>query len=242
MNANRQAPPGAILGALLIVIGLFILATRYVDALSGAATWPFFVIGPGVVLFIVGLILPNVGMIIGGTVVTTVGLILFWQAETGLWATWAYVWALVGPGASGLGTFIGGLRTGNRRMVSAGIWQMVIGMALFIGFYLFFEEFIGLTGNKLPLPEWVFPGFLILLGVLVLIQGFFHLGDDSWKAEVQWKDSRHQHGATETPEAAPPAASAPPFPPPATAEPAELEAPVEPESPPPPPEEPGASG
>jgi len=40
MNANRQAPPGAILGALLIVIGLFILATRYVDALSGAATWP----------------------------------------------------------------------------------------------------------------------------------------------------------------------------------------------------------
>jgi hypothetical protein len=130
MNTNRQPPPGAVFGAILIVIGLAVLATRYLPGLEDAAFWPFFIIGPGIVLFILGLILPNAGMIIGGTVVTSVGLILAWQNATGLWATWAYVWALVGPGASGLGTFIGGLRTGNGGMARAGIWQMVIGVWL----------------------------------------------------------------------------------------------------------------
>ena len=115
MNTNRQPPPGAVFGAILVAIGLAVLATRYVPAFEDAAFWPFFIIGPGIVLFILGLILPNTGMIIGGTVVTSVGLILAWQNATGLWATWAYVWALVGPGASGLGTFIGGLRVGNGR-------------------------------------------------------------------------------------------------------------------------------
>ena len=236
MNANRQPPPGAVFGAILVVIGLAVLATRYVPGLEDAAFWPFFIIGPGIVLFLLGLILPNVGMIIGGTVVTSVGLILAWQNATGLWATWAYVWALVGPGASGLGTFIGGLRTGNGRMARAGIWQMVIGIALFIGFYLFFEEVIGLTGNALPLAEWVFPAFLILLGVLVLIQGFVGRGgSDPWKAEVYWKDGRHHHGDPPPVEPLPPAEAATAAEPVAPAEPA-------PEPPSTPPAEPGASG
>jgi hypothetical protein len=173
MTANRQPPPGVVLGAILIVIGLFVLAVRYLGAFAGQEIWPLFIIAPGLALFVLGLILPNTGMIVGGSVVTMIGAILAWQNQTGLWATWAYAWTLVGPTASGFGTFLGGLRTGNRQLRDAGIWQIVIGLALFAAFYLFFEQFVGLSGGQVPLPEWAAPVVLVILGLLVLLRGFF---------------------------------------------------------------------
>jgi len=172
MSVDRRAPPGAVLGAILIVIGLGFLAVRYLEPFVGMDVWPLFIIGPGVVLLALGLILPNVGMVIGGSVVSTLGLILAWQNATGRWESWAYVWALVGPTASGVGSFLGGLRTGNPRLRDAGLWQMVIGLAVFAAFYLFFEQVIGLSGEPLPLPEWVMPAALIGIGVLILLRAF----------------------------------------------------------------------
>jgi len=173
VSVDRQAPPGAVLGAILIFIGLAFLAVRYLDAFQGADVWPLFIIGPGVALLVLGLFLPNLGMLVGGSVVSTVGLVLAWQNMTGRWESWAYAWALVGPTASGVGSFLGGLRTGNPRLRDAGMWQIAVGLALFAGFYLFFEQVIGLSGDPLPLPEWVMPAVLIGIGVLVLLRGFF---------------------------------------------------------------------
>jgi hypothetical protein len=172
MTVERQAPPGVVLGAVLIVIGLAFLAIRYLDLFEGMDLWPWFVIAPGAILFILGLILPNTGMLIGGSVVATIGLILAWQNATGLWATWAWIWALI-PTAAGVGSFVGGLRTGSAEERSSGLWQIVIGLALLAGFYLFFEEVIGLSGGLVPLPEWAMPAVLVGLGVLVLLRGFF---------------------------------------------------------------------
>ncbi|MGH2484167.1 MAG: hypothetical protein ACRDE9_06900 [Candidatus Limnocylindria bacterium] len=172
MSVDRQAPPGAVLGAVLIFIGLAFLAVRYLDVFQGADVWPLFIIGPGVALLVLGLFLPNLGMLVGGSVVSTVGLVLAWQSMTGRWESWAYAWALVGPTASGVGSFLGGLRTGNPRLRDAGMWQIVVGLALFAGFYLFFEQVIGLSGEPLPLPEWVMPAALIGIGVLILLRGF----------------------------------------------------------------------
>jgi len=187
VSVDRQAPPGAVLGAILIFIGLAFLAVRYLDAFQGADVWPLFIIGPGVALLVLGLFLPNLGMLVGGSVVSTVGLVLAWQNMTGRWETWAYAWALVGPTASGVGSFLGGLRTGNPRLRDAGMWQIAVGLALFAGFYLFFEQVIGLSGDPLPLPEWVMPAVLIGIGVLVLFRGFF--------------GPRDQEGPPEPPEA-----------------------------------------
>jgi hypothetical protein len=173
VSVSRQAPPGAVLGAILIFIGLAFLAVRYLDVFQGADVWPLFIIGPGVALLVLGLFLPNLGMLVGGSVVSTVGLVLAWQNMTGRWESWAYAWALVGPTASGVGSFLGGLRTGNPRLRDAGMWQIAIGLALFAGFYLFFEQVVGLSGDPLPLPEWVMPAVLIGIGVLVLLRGFF---------------------------------------------------------------------
>ena len=172
MTAERQPPPGAVLGAILIVLGVAFLGVRYLETVNVPA-WPLFIIAPGAALFILGLILPNTGMIIGGSVVTSIGLVIAWQSVTGRWETWAYAWALIGPTASGIGTVVGGLRTGNRSMRDSGLWLTIIGLALFAGFYLFFEQVIGLSGEPAPLPEWVMPAFLILIGALVLLRAFF---------------------------------------------------------------------
>ena len=170
MSVNREAPPGVVLGAILIVIGVGVLAVRYLDIFAGQDTWPWLIVGLGAVLFVVGLIVPNSGMVIGGTVVATIGGILAWQNTTGLWATWAWIWTLI-PVASGVGSLIGGLRTGDRRMRDSALWQIVIGLAMLAVFFLFFEQFVGLSGGQIAAPEWIMPVVLVGLGVLVLVRG-----------------------------------------------------------------------
>jgi hypothetical protein len=172
MSATREAPPGVVLGAILIVIGLGFLALRYLDVFAGQDAWPWAIVGLGAVLFVVGLIVGNAGLVIGGSVVATIGGILAWQNTTGLWATWAWIWTLI-PVASGVGSFIGGVRTGDRQMRDSALWQILIGLALLAVFFLFFEQFVGLSGGQVPLPEWAAPVVLVILGLLVLLRGFF---------------------------------------------------------------------
>jgi hypothetical protein len=176
VNAPREASPGVILGAILIVIGVAALGFRYLDVFAGQDVWPWGIVGLGLVLFVVGLIVPNGGLVIGGTVVATIGGILAWQNTTGLWATWAWIWTLI-PVASGVGSFIGGMRTGDREMRDSGVWQIVIGLAMLAVFFLFFEQFIGLSGGQVGVPEWVMPVVLVGLGVLVLVRGIVGSGD-----------------------------------------------------------------
>lgn len=172
MTANRQPPPGVILGGILIIIGLSVIAVRYLDLFAGESIWPLFIIGPGLLMLVLGLFLPNVPMLVGGCVIATIGGILAWQSQTGLWATWAWIWALI-PVASGVGSLLGGIRTGDGQARNAGLWQIVIGLAMLAAFYVFFEQFLGLSGGLIPLPEWAMPAVLITLGVLILLRGFF---------------------------------------------------------------------
>jgi hypothetical protein len=56
-------------------------------------------------------------------------------------------------------------------MARDGFWQIVIAIGLFVAGYLFFEGVIGISGRPLPLPGWVLPAVIIVLGVVVLIRG-----------------------------------------------------------------------
>ena len=109
LGARRPAAGrgGLILGGVLIVLGVLFLAERAFGVQLGRFGWPLFVIVPGV---------PadgrepggvggreGSGLAVAGAITTVVGLVLAFQNATGLWATWAYAWALVGPGATGLG-------------------------------------------------------------------------------------------------------------------------------------------
>lgn len=159
-----------ILGAILIVAGGALLVTNLTGFALDAA-WPLFIIVPGLVLvgasFAVGGEAGG-GLAIAGSIVTTVGLILAVQEATGLYATWAYAWALVAPGSVGVGMFLFGAFTDRPDLRSAGLRLAAIGLALFIGFALFFEGVIGLSGDGPPPLEGLLPIALIALGAILV--------------------------------------------------------------------------
>ena len=167
------------LGVVLVIGGLILFGAQLVDFDIGALGWPAIVIGVGLVLLVLGMtVSAEQGMVVGGTVVTTVGLVLFYQDRTGNWATWAYAWALVGPAASGLGMLLWGLRSGNATDVRNGTWALLGGLGLFAVGFLFFEGVLGISGERLPIAEWVLPAVVIGIGVVLLGRGLMSRGDD----------------------------------------------------------------
>ena len=161
--------PGLALGAILVVAGVVLLLAQAMDLNVWAFGWPFIIVAIGVGLLVIGLVGgTDNGMVVGGTVATTVGLVLAFQNATGLWATWSYAWALVGPAASGLGMLLWGLRSGDRTDVRNGTWGLLGGLGLFAVGFLFFEGIIGLSGFDFEIAEWVLPAVVIGIGVVIL--------------------------------------------------------------------------
>ena len=161
---------GVIVGAVLIGLGVLFLVDRLVEIDLGAAGWPLLVIVPGIGLLVWGVAMPGhegVGLAVGGGITTVVGLILAVQNTTDLWATWAYAWALVGPGGTGIGLMAHGIvhRDGGQR--TAGVRSIASALGLFAAFGLFFEGVIGLSGPPF-LSTDAGPIVLIAVGVVVI--------------------------------------------------------------------------
>ncbi len=166
--------PALGLGAALVIVGILLFAGQLLDVGIEDVGWPIIVVGIGAVILGVGLFVNlEQGMVIGGTVVTTVGLVLLYQNTTDHWQSWAYAWALVGPAASGLGMLLWGVRTANGIEVRNGTWSLLGGLALFLVGYLFFEGVIGISGQRLALPEWLLPALVIAIGVVILGRAIF---------------------------------------------------------------------
>jgi hypothetical protein len=172
VTPQRGSVGTAWLGGILILVGVIFFIGQWLDVDWGAATWPFYVIAPGLGLLAFGLTQRNgSGLAIGGSIVTMVGLVLLYQNATDHWESWAYAWALVGPGGSGLGMLLYGTRTANRRMARDGFWQIVTAIGLFLAGFVFFEGIIGISGERLPIPNWVLPVAVIAIGLIVLFRG-----------------------------------------------------------------------
>ena len=170
---TRSGSPGAaVIGGILIVLGLIFFAGQQLNIDIGEATWPLYVIAPGIALVALGLTQRHgSGLTIFGSIVTMVGLVLLYQNATDHWESWAYAWALVGPGGSGLGMLLYGTRSGDRKMARDGFWTILVAIGIFAVGLVFFEGVLGISGDRLPLPKWVLPVAVIVIGVLVLIRG-----------------------------------------------------------------------
>jgi len=158
-----------VLGLLLIAVGGLFLVLNVTGIRLDA--WPLFIILPGAVLFAAAFVVggePGSGLAIAGGIVTTVGLILAVQEATDLYATWAYAWALVAPGSVGLALVVYGALTGQPKLVSGGLPTLGVGLALFLGFAIFFEGVIGLSGDRVPELRSLLPFFLVGLGALLV--------------------------------------------------------------------------
>jgi hypothetical protein len=159
----------AVLGAILIAVGIIYLIGQLIDFRLGGELWPFYIVGAGVVLLGLGLTQPHgAGLSVAGSIVTVVGLVLFYQEWADHYESWAYAWALVAPGGSGLGMLLHGTRHGNAKVARDGFWQIATGLAIFMVGFVFFEGVIGLSGDRWGLPEWFMPALIIAVGLAVL--------------------------------------------------------------------------
>lgn len=163
-----------ILGATLLVLGVLALAGRTVgfDALD--LGWPLFVVVPGLVLFAAAVSAggrQGSAIAVPAGITTMTGLVLAFQNTTDLWATWAYAWALVAPGGVGIGLVSYGFLTRQREFVRAGMPILATGLALFLGFGIFFEGVIGLNGTAIVGAETLLAGGLVVLGIVLLVGG-----------------------------------------------------------------------
>lgn len=176
-TTGRQVGGITLIGILLLVAGVLSLGARVLDidpfAATAAGGWPLLVIMPGLVLLAAS-VFPappsGLGFAIPGSIVTTVGLVLFYQQSTGHWESWAYSWALVGPGGAGLGMLLYGLLFRQREIVSNGARLTAIAAVLF-GVGLWYFETIFRTGQvPIDLGGW-WPLVLIVFGVIALVAG-----------------------------------------------------------------------
>jgi peptidoglycan/LPS O-acetylase OafA/YrhL len=164
----RQNRTNLFLGVLLVLIGVWLVVTRQVPAiqdwLDSNLSWPFFVIGAGVLVLLIGLFTGVPGMAVPASIIAGVGGILYYQFTTGDYTSWAYMWTLF-PGFVGVGTILAGLLGENTRQnIGHGMNLIVISAMLFLIFAAFF-------GGLSILGEYGPAIALILLGAYILIRG-----------------------------------------------------------------------
>ena len=162
------------LGILLIAVGAIFLVGRQLDLDWRSIGWPIFVIGGGLALFVLAIAVgskPGAGFAVPAGIVTMTGLVLAVQNATGLWATWAYAWALVAPGGVGVGLVLYGVLTRQRELARGGLAPLLTGAGLFVGFAAFFELFVGLSGLQIEGGDTILAVGVIALGVILLVVG-----------------------------------------------------------------------
>ena len=163
-----------ILGGGLLFLGVVLLLGRLLRIPFGDYLWQFIFIVPGVLVFLTALSTESSsgeGLSILGGILTTLGLVFFLQTITGLWATWAYVWALVAPTSVGVSQMIYGMTKDRDSITESGRRLATIGLFMFAIGFGFFELIIGISGFGLAsfgLP--VFPMLLIFFGVIILVR------------------------------------------------------------------------
>ncbi|HEY7598649.1 MAG TPA: hypothetical protein VH741_01890 [Candidatus Limnocylindrales bacterium] len=175
-GGSRRA--GLIFGVLLVLGGLALLLAQVygyelrldVERLG----WPAFILIPGLVLLVIGLALgdePGVGLAVAGGIVSTVGLVLAYQQATGHYASWAYAWALVAPGAVGLSMVLWGVLHLRSGVIRSGLASLGVGLVLFLVFFAFFEGVLNIGGERglAAYGRQALPYALILAGVLVVL-------------------------------------------------------------------------
>lgn len=173
----RSPSPTTVLGLVLVVVGAAYLAARLAGIDLSLVGWPAFVIVPGLAVFATAFVVGGAGgagLATVGAVLTTTGLVLAVQRATGLWASWAYAWALVAPGSAGFGLLVYGLLTRQPAVARAGLGPLVAGLALFLLGLLFFEGVLGLSGRAFGGLDVVGAVALVVLGAALILA---RLGD-----------------------------------------------------------------
>src|SRR5262249_59345947 len=105
---------------------------------------------------------------IPGAVITTVGLILLYQSTFDRYQTWAYAWTLLIV-ASGVGLLIDAAWRNRPERAQLGRALIGVGLALFVGGFVFFEFSLNFSGLTDQLPPGLGARIVGVLGALPLV-------------------------------------------------------------------------
>jgi hypothetical protein len=154
-------------GAILILVGAVLFAAQvlpdFIPDFWDIFSWPWIVIGIGLVLFVLGAAVGEPGMAVPATIMTGLGGILAYQWFTGDWQSWSYIWTLI-PGFVGIGIVLMSLLGGDASLKD-GTTLIFISFIMLAIFGSFFGA-VGMAGRYWPV-------LLILLGVVLMVRTFF---------------------------------------------------------------------
>lgn len=160
-------------GLLLILLGAWFLALQFVPSLGDWMdqfdVWPIWVIGPGLLFILAGLVSGVYDLMIPGSIISGIGLILHYQNLTGDYQSWSYAWALIIVFV-GIGIFLSHVFRGKiGKAFEEGGPPMMTGLILFLIFGSFFRA----TFGQAPLLGDYWPLLLVLMGVWLLVRPLF---------------------------------------------------------------------
>lgn len=157
---------------LFILVGVFYAVKEFFPAALGwmpvPFTWPMNIAVVGLAFTLTALVTWMPSFWVPGMVLMGIGGLLWWQNDTGNWASWSYAWTLL-PAFSGLGLLIFGLFGAKKKVIISGLWNIFGSLILFGIFSTIFAEWS--LGAKL----W--PVGLILLGLIVIVSGMLRKKD-----------------------------------------------------------------
>lgn len=167
---EHRARSAVVSGTILILVGVFFLVTRFVPGFFDTFSWPFLVIGVGVIFLILALATWTPGLAVPAFIIGGIGCLLYWQNATGEWWTWSFAWALI-PGFVGVGVAVNELLEGRplRALIEGG-WPILVSLLLF---FLFASFFGALSWQG---PWWAI--VLIAMGVLIILRPVLKKGKD----------------------------------------------------------------
>lgn len=154
---------GLVWGVILVLAGLVFLAWQLFPAITTILSWPWLLIGAGLVFFVSALATRTGGLMIPATILTVLGGIFLWQMATDNWESWAYIWTLM-PASVATGMLLGGLFDSDLRE-ARGVAIIMLAASL-VGLAIFGGAF-GLS----PAILRFWPVLLILVGAWILLRG-----------------------------------------------------------------------
>jgi hypothetical protein len=162
-----------VLGAILILVAAWLIATRVNPAIANMIhlppfEWPMWVVFAGAVLLVIGLLVGAADMAVPACIVAGIGGILYYQNATGNWESWAYMWTLI-PGFVGIGSILAGLLGHDfKKSVRDGLNSLLISVILFAIFGTIFKAWniFGIYSMYVPIA------LLFLAGIWLIVRGF----------------------------------------------------------------------
>ncbi|MGV8026865.1 MAG: hypothetical protein AB2L18_09940 [Anaerolineaceae bacterium] len=163
-----------LLGIGLLLLGIVLLVGELLSFPFGSMMWPFIFIIPGSLLFWSAVTSHDShaeGLAILGSMMMTLGLIFLLQQLFGMWASWAYAWALLAPTSIGVAQVFYGKQQNRASIVKNGKGLIEVGLTMFFIFFVFFELILNISGkNLIPVGLPAFPVALIVMGIFIILR------------------------------------------------------------------------